>query len=148
MKLKVKWDDRKFKSRLNNAIRTAEDKVGTLKAIAEQVRTDLEKHFDKEIDSSGAKWKPLSPATLASRRGGSNVKILQDTGKGSRMNIDISSSSVARVGSAADYMEDHNTGGTTSFGRKLPQREWAYVSQDGKRRVKLAIQYLIDQGYK
>ena len=146
-RLKVNWDDRIFKNKVNRAVRSAQNRRDILGMVSEQVRTDLEKHFDREVDSSGLPWTPLSSVTVALRRnkGRESTRILQDTGTGSRMNI---SPSKDRVGSGAEYMELHNTGGSSTFnGRpvQIPQREWAYVSDDGKQRVKAAIKYYMER---
>ncbi len=146
VKFKINIKDKKFKNKMSRLIRQSQDSEATLRAIAEQARGDMEKHFDDEKDSRGQSWQELSDVTrLFRRKGTGSVKILQDTGEGSRMNIEIKNKTTARVGSAKDYMEKQNEGGNQKFFKttvNLPKREWAYISEEGKKRIKLAIKAL------
>ena len=85
----IKLDQRKFQRDLRELARFFGDTGKLLSAIGDRHLGWIDQNFRQ--GGAEKKWKPLSPNTIASRRGGSSA-ILQDTGR-------LKQSFVKKVGS-------------------------------------------------
>lgn len=134
---------RKIQKALNGLDREAQGKL--LSNLARTAQGDIEGHFDDE-QGPGGKWQKSKAATFRSRtkrkRKPSRYpdKTLSDVGDLRKIEININGSE-AKVGTTVLYGAIHNFGGRT--GRKhsvdMPQREWLYISGEGKRKMHYVV---------
>ena len=81
-------------------------------AVALMVRGWQLRHFTAAVDSRGIPWRPLSPLTLALRRGGGGLP-LQDTGAlKASVGVQAASSTGWTVGTRKKYAAVHQFGAT------------------------------------
>ena len=114
--------------KLSNAIKRlkmkANDSSRIMRLIAIRMKRFQADHFEKEVDSSGKKWMPLSEETLKKRKGGGGgAKILQDNRILFNSITHFSDKYFAGVGTNMEYAPPHQYGY-----KNIPQREFLYLT--------------------
>ena len=145
----VVFNDAKLKRVLNKTLSRLKNTAGIMSRIGVVGERGIEGNFIKERDSKNRSWKPLSEATIALRRKNKNrnIRILRDTGRLSHINFNARNGRVL-IGTIANYGKKHQFGGSTYFlgkMRRIPKREWLYLDDKTRRKIKLTMEdYLKD----
>jgi phage virion morphogenesis protein len=109
-----------------------------MKLVGQLAQREVVRQYRLEKDPQDRPWKPLSAATLKSRRNRnkSSIKILIDTGRLVNSINSQASGNEARVGTNVGYAPFHNFGT-----RKMPQREFMGLTP---RALDMIVQRLSD----
>ncbi len=130
MEVSVKVDMSKLTSNISRTVE-AMRAPALWAAIGMALKAETLRCFEREQAPDGTPWAPLSPVTIARRRGGrkgkatsGNVKILQDTGL-LRGSIDTRwGKGWCSVGTPVKYGRKHQ------FGQFVPRRPFLGVSRN------------------
>lgn len=112
-----------------------EDMRPVMAEIGEALREASMEAFDTETAPDGRRWKPLSPVTIARRRGGPPYRILQDTGT-LRQSItrQVDSPLSVVVGTRVSYGAKHQFGSG-----RVPARPFLGVSDEARSEIEATI---------
>ena len=131
--VKMKGNE-KFEGAIKNLVKRGSNTGRIMRLISIRMKSFQRDHFDKEEDSLGNKWEPLSENTVASRKGAKHGQrqrahnLLRDTNVmfNSITNAsDLYSSLVGIAGTNMEYAATHQYGDPD---RNIPQREFLYLN--------------------
>jgi phage virion morphogenesis protein len=122
--------------RLGSMLAFAQDPGDALDAIGFDFSQRADRTFDDQADPWNAAWRPLSPVTLALRRGGGG-QILRDTGRLSASITHLVQGDEVRIGTNVEYAATHQLGRASNrmFGRSsapIPARAFLPIREDGR----------------
>ncbi len=81
MKIDFEIDDKQVRRLIRRLIDSGKDLSSAMRVVSEHLRAVADEAFERTQSPDGKKWAPLSPVTLARRRGSNSAKPLQDTGR-------------------------------------------------------------------
>jgi len=137
----VKVDTSVFDKNMRKTMQNLSDKGKLLDMIGIVCQRDITKHFEDEMSPTG-RWKDISEKTkkMRTRRGSRYGQVLSDKGNLRKITYRKGNGDV-KIGTSVDYGAVHNFGNPMA---NLPKREWAYISNNGQKKVDKAIElYLI-----
>ena len=109
----VDFDASDAQRRLGAMLKAASDPSDALDAIGFDFSQRADLTFDAQADPWNRSWAPLSPVTLALRRGGGG-QILRDTGRQSQSITHEVLGSEVRVGSNVQYARAQQLGNSSN----------------------------------
>lgn len=113
--IQITIDDRELRDALGRLTRRVEDTTPAMRAIAAEMETRISDRFDAQRDPAGRAWSPLSPRTLARKKG--RGRILYHSGDLLDSLSSRASRSEALVGFGKLYAAYHEWGT-----KKMPRR--------------------------
>ena len=128
--VKMKGNE-KFDGAIKNLVKRGSNTGRIMRLISIRMKSFQRDHFDKEEDSLGNKWAPLSGNTIASRKGAKQGQrqrahnILRDTGMMFNSITNASDLYSALVGTNKEQAPTHQYGDPD---RNIPQREFLYLN--------------------
>lgn len=120
----IEVDDRGVVAGLSRLAERMEDMSPVMREVGDAVREASMDAFKREASPEGAKWPPLSPATIRRRRGGPVHRILQDTGALRQSIVKrLEGNRSVIVGARVEYAPFHQFGT-----KRMPARPFLGVS--------------------
>jgi len=144
--LTVKKDDRDARRYLGGILKRMKNTTSAMKIIGEIGRTSIVRNF--EVGGRPKKWKPLSPATLKSKKGGGILKV-QGMAGGLMGSVNYQAFSDKAVWSSNKvYAAIHHFGGMAGRGRKvkIPARPYMMLQDEDWEEMKAALNDFIMYG--
>jgi len=112
-----------LKRKFQRLARGIKNRRPLMKRIGVKLLNEVSENFKRE-GHEGIPWTPLSPFTVARRRGGGGgAKILQDTGKLRKSFTEESNNQRTKVGTIVAYAENHEDGKGVPERKMLPSQE-------------------------
>jgi phage virion morphogenesis protein len=143
MSVTLKIDDSEIQEQLNILASRLQNLDPVYKNIGEYMVLSILDRYDKEIDSQGKPWAPLTAATIKQKqRKGKIQKILQQDGNLRLTIIYQASASQVEIGTNRIYGAIHQFGGRAGRGKKvnIPARPFLGVSVVDEREIVDIIQ--------
>lgn len=127
-------DDREVKAALKRLQARMADMTPVMRAIATELEARALERFETLRDPAGRPWKPLSPVTLARKKG--RGSILYQTGDLSESITSRAGRDYAEIGVSGrvPYAAIHQFGGRAGRGRKvnIPARPYLPIASSGQ----------------
>jgi phage virion morphogenesis protein len=120
----ITYSDADVRNRLATILRRTGDLRPALASIGEQVRTQTELRWERQVDPDGIPWEPLSAFTLSWKRKNSRIlRILESTGRlRDSISYQVFGDRVT-IGTNVSYAAKHQ------LGINVPQRRFLGLSE-------------------